>query len=334
MPQTLKIAIPMAGHGTRMRPHTWSKPKVLLPLAGKTVLDHVLDQFNSISDSYEVEYVFIVGNQWEQIKDYVNANHPDKKVHFIFQEEMKGQSHALHLAKEHLKGPMLMAFADTLIETDLSFLSKDKSDGIAWVKPVPDPRRFGVAVVDDNGIITRLIEKPKVMDNNLAVVGFYYFRSGEALVSAISEQISRNISLNNEYFLADAINIMLEQNNKFRIERVNTWLDAGIPEALLDTNKYLLNVNRSESFTSRQDDVKIVPPVKIGLNCSLKRCIIGPNVSIGNDCQIENVLLQNSIVDDATTINNKIIENSIIGRSVNIEGSAIKVNIGDNSELK
>ena len=169
---------------------------------------------------------------------------------------MKGQSHALHLAKEYLTGSMLMAFADTLIETDLSFLSKDKSDGIAWVKPVPDPRRFGVAVVDDNGMITRLIEKPKVMDNNLAVVGFYYFRSGEALVSAISEQIHRNVSLNNEYFLADAINIMLEQKNKFRIEQVDTWLDAGIPEALLDTNKYLLNVNRSESFTSQQDDVK------------------------------------------------------------------------------
>ena len=176
MSQTLKIAIPMAGHGTRMRPHTWSKPKILLPLAGKTVLDHVLDQFKTLADFDDVEYVFIVGNQWEQIEAYVQKYHADKKIHYVVQEEMKGQSHALYLAEDYFKGPVLIVFADTLIETDLSFISNEASDGVIWVKPVEDPRRFGVAVVDENGVIQRLIEKPKEMDNNLAVVGFYYFR--------------------------------------------------------------------------------------------------------------------------------------------------------------
>jgi len=331
MSQSLKIAIPMAGHGTRMRPHTWSKPKILLPLAGKTVLDHVLDQFSSIPDHYDIEYIFIVGDQWEQIKDYVNENHTDKNIQFIQQKEMKGQSHALYLAKELLKGPMLMAFADTLIETDLSFLSDEKSDGIAWVKPVPDPRRFGVAVVDENEKITRLIEKPKELDNNLAVVGFYYFRSGEALIDAIEEQMKRNISLKNEYFLADAINIMLEKYHDFKVQRIETWLDAGIPEALLETNTYLLSNGKVDLFDDPQKDIVIIPPVKIGTNSRLNRCVIGPNVSIGNDCVLENVILQNSIVDSSTLIRNKIIDNSIIGRNVNIDGIKTKLNIGDNA---
>ncbi len=212
MKQTLKIAVPMAGLGTRMRPHTWSKPKPLIALAGKTVLDFVLEQFNNLPESLDVEYVFIIGpNQREQVEDHMRKYHPEKTVHYVQQEVMRGQSDALYLAREYLHGPMLMAFSDTLIETDLSKLDQVEEDGVAWVRPVEDPRRFGVAIVDENGMITKLVEKPEDVTHNLAVVGFYYFKEAEKLIGAIEEQMQQNITLKNEFFLADAVNIMLQK---------------------------------------------------------------------------------------------------------------------------
>jgi glucose-1-phosphate thymidylyltransferase len=236
LPKTLKITVPMAGLGTRMRPHTWSKPKPLIALAGKTVLDFVLEQFDSALDGAEVEYILILGpNQREQVEPYLKTHHPNKRVHYILQEVMRGQSDALYLAREYLKGPMLMAFSDTLIESDLSDLDGLDTDGVAFVKPVDDPRRFGVAKLDGNGWVTRLVEKPQDFSNNLVLVGFYYFRQAEDLVSAIEEQLKRGITLKNEYFLADAINIMLERGSRFRTRQVDVWLDAGIPETVLET---------------------------------------------------------------------------------------------------
>ena len=206
----LKVVIPMAGYGTRLRPHTWSRPKQLISLAGKGVLSHILDMFNTLPDPTNVEYIFIVGYLGDKIEAYMQKNHPDLKAKYVIQTEMRGQSHAIHLAKEYLNGPMLMVFADTLIETDLSFIKETDSDVIAWVKPVPDPRRFGVTEIGEGGYVKRLIEKPKEMYNNLAVVGFYYFAESANLITAIEEQFERGLKLKGEYFLADAVNIMLE----------------------------------------------------------------------------------------------------------------------------
>ena len=242
MKETYTIAIPMAGLGTRMRPQTWSKPKPLIHLAGRTVLDYVLDQFSSLPRFSDAQFVLILGpNQEEQVDEYIRTHHAEKKISYVIQEEMRGQSDALYLAREYLQGPMLMAFSDTLIETDLSFLDNEEMDGIAWVKAVPDPRRFGVAEVGKDGqIITRLIEKPKDISNNLAVVGFYYFRDGSALMNAIAEQIEKDVSLNGEYFLVDAINLLIGKGARMRVQPVDVWMDAGKPEALLETNRYLL----------------------------------------------------------------------------------------------
>ncbi|MEN6524546.1 MAG: sugar phosphate nucleotidyltransferase, partial [Anaerolineaceae bacterium] len=330
--QKITIAIPMAGYGTRMRPHTWSKPKPLVPIAGRTVLDYVLEQFSSLPSDWQVEYVFIISpNGWD-IRTHMESNYPDTTVRYVVQEEMHGQSHALYLAKEFLNGPMLMTFSDTLIETDLAFLKEEPADGVAWVKQVPDPRRFGVAEVGEIGNVTRLVEKPQDMNNNMAVVGFYYFKSAEALMSAIETQMQQNIKLKNEFFLVDAINILLEQGQHFRIEEVETWLDAGIPDAVLETNRYLLEHNPAQTDMPDHPWVSIIPPVYIHPQAEIKASVIGPHVSIGAGCQIHDAIIRDSILDDGCTVKSVLMEHSLVGKHVKLKGKASKWNLGDNTE--
>jgi glucose-1-phosphate thymidylyltransferase len=336
MPERYTIAIPMAGYGTRMRPHTWSKPKPLIQLADKTVLDHVMDQFTSLPGIHNAEWVFIISpGQQVQVEEHMQHHHPHKKVHYIVQEVMKGQSDALYLAREFLKGPMLMSFSDTLIETDLSFLPKVKHDGVAWVKTVPDPRRFGVAEIDKDGWVTRLVEKPKEILNNRAVVGFYYFRSGEQLMSAIEEQVKRGVSLNGEYFLTDTINVLLEKSAHFSIKVVETWLDAGTRESLLETNRYLLDHGHGSNASLHiQNGVKIIPPVYIPHDVEITSGCIGPHVSLGHGVKLISVNLSDAIIEDKTQVEESNLTHSHIGRNSTVKGARGQVNIGDDSWIE
>ncbi|MEJ5240580.1 MAG: sugar phosphate nucleotidyltransferase [Anaerolineales bacterium] len=334
----LKIVIPMAGWGTRMRPHTWSKPKSLVAVAGKTTLDYLLEMFQSLPQGWEVEYVFIVspGLGETHIPRYMAERHPSLRVHYVVQAEMKGQSHALYLAREHLHGPMIMCFSDTLLETDFSFLQHETADGVAWVKEVEDPRRFGVAEVDPSGQIRRLIEKPQSMENRLAVVGCYYFRRGEALVQAIEEQMQRNIQLKGEFFLADAINILLERGAALRPHLVDIWLDTGTIPATLETNRYLLS-HRTFSLPPLSEDVRIIPPVAIHPEARISHSTIGPNVSIGAGCVIEHARIEDSILENGVTVQGLSLIRSFVGQRAKIVGTdaqkQVELNIGDDSSI-
>lgn len=320
----------MAGLGTRLRPHTWSKPKQLIGVAGKTVLDHVLDTLSTLPNPGNIELVNIVGYLGEQIEAYLGAHYPNIKSHYVIQDDPRGQSHAIYLAREYLHGPMLVVFADTLIETDLSFLAGEPAEAVAWVKPVPDPRRFGVAVVNGDGRVIRLIEKPQEMTHNLAVVGFYYIRCAEDLVSAIEEQMSRGMQLKGEYFLADALNIMLERGLKMRTEKVEVWLDAGTPEALLETNRYLLEKSHNDSArVVSRDGVVVIPPVFIHPTAEVVNSIVGPHVSVGAGCRVERSILSNSILEDEAHVLDVILESSLVGRRAHIQRRAGVINAGD-----
>ena len=330
--KNIKVVIPMAGLGTRLRPHTWSKPKQLVSLAGKTVLDHVLDSLTSIPGDFEIELVNIVGYRGIQIEQYIRANYPDMPSDYVIQENPRGQSHAIKLASKYLDGPMLVVFADTVIKPDLSFLDTETADAVAWVKQVPDPRRFGVAETDSRGRVSRLIEKPTNKQNNLAVVGFYYFSDSSKLLEAIDKQMERDIQLKGEYYLVDAINLMLENGLVMRTQEVDIWLDAGTPEALLKTNRYLLEHGHDNNLQAEtRENVVVNPPVFIHPTANVNQSIIGPFVSIGAGCRVEQSIIKDSILEDEAHITGVILEDSLVGRRAILTRRAGKINAGDNT---
>jgi glucose-1-phosphate thymidylyltransferase len=339
MSETLKIFIPMAGWGTRMRPHTWSKPKPLVSVAGKTSLEHLLDMFNSVPDPANVEFVFIVGPYLGelQVPPFVRENYPSMKAHFVVQEEMKGQSHALWLAREFMRGPMIVCFSDTLLETDFSFLDREEADVVAWVMPMPDPRRFGVAELNEEGWVTRFIEKPESLENNLVVVGCYYFKSGEKLLAAIEEQMERNITLKGEFFLTDTVTLMIANGAKVRTQKADSWLDTGTIDATLETNKILLEAKANKTHNESRDGIEIIAPSFIHPSAEIINSVIGPYSSIGANCRIVNSWIEQSIVEADCEIQDAALSRSLVGIKARIRGKgagqAIQLNVGDNSDI-
>ncbi|MEP0807077.1 MAG: nucleotidyltransferase [Chloroflexota bacterium] len=324
-----------------MRPHTYSKPKPLVSVAGKTTLEHLLDMFTTMPNPENLEYVFIVGPFLgeTQIPAFIKEKYPHIKAHYVVQHEMKGQSHALWLAREYLHGPMQMVFSDTLIETDFSFLANETADSVAWVMPVPDPRRFGVAEVGADGFVKRFIEKPQTLENNLVIAGCYYFREGQELIAAIEEQFRRNHMLKNEYFLADAMTIMIERGAKIRVHEIDTWLDTGTIEATLETNKILLERGAANVLQDeRRGTVLIHAPSFVHPSAEIEQAVIGPFASIGANCKISQAVIQESIIEAGTTVKRTALSRSLIGRNCYVEGQPNReqpliLNIGDDSSV-
>jgi len=328
----MKVVIPMAGYGTRLRPHTWSKPKPLVTVAGKPVLGHVLDTVAGLP--FVEEVIFVVGYLGEQVEEYVRQGYPGLRARYIEQRELLGQSHAVWLAREHLAGPMLMIFVDTLVEADLAGLAREPAGAVAFVRAVSDPRRFGVAELGAHGRVTRLVEKPQDSANNLAVVGLYYFADSARLLGAIESQMALGEKLKGEYFLADAINLLLDDGLDMRVEPVEVWMDCGTPESLLETNRFLLDRGRDNSVeAARRPEVLVIPPVYIDPTAELRQAVIGPHVTIAADCVVERSILQDSIVDAGSSILDTTLMHSLIGRDARVVGRHRSLNVGDSSEV-
>ena len=322
----MKVIIPLAGFGTRLRPHTYTKPKPLVNVAGKPVLGHILDKLVGLNID---EIVFVTGYLGEQIEAYVSS-HYEFPARYVEQKELKGQAHALYLTREYVKGPVLIIFVDTIFETDLTDLEKATADGILYVKQVEDPRRFGVAVLED-GRVTRLIEKPPSCEHNLAVIGVYFLRDAEWLMRAIEELIACDIKTQGEYFLADALQLMIDQGAHLVARQLEVWEDCGKPETVLHTNRYLLDHGHGQIVPTENSIV--LPPVYIASTATVVNSIVGPYVTIADEAVIKNSIVRDSIIDERSNIEGAMLSGSLIGRDARVTGSFERLNVGDSSQV-
>ncbi|HUY99327.1 MAG TPA: sugar phosphate nucleotidyltransferase [Thermomicrobiaceae bacterium] len=322
----MNVIIPVAGLGTRLRPQTWSKPKPLVNVAGKPVLGHVLDRLLQLPLN---RVVFVTGYLGDQIESYVRANYRFDAV-FVEQREQLGQSDAVIQARDEVEGPTMIVFPDMLFEADLEQLETLDADGALFVKAVDDPRRFGVVVLED-GRIARLVEKPRDAISNLAVVGIYYFRDIACLFHAIDVQVRERITTGGEYYLADAIQHLIDHGARFSSLNVSVWEDCGNPDALLTTNRYMLE--RLGYDTPIISGAVIVPPVVIDPTATIRNAVIGPFASIGARVSVTNSIITDSIVDEGAQIETAMLTRSIIGRQAYVRGDFVRVNLGDSSDI-
>jgi glucose-1-phosphate thymidylyltransferase len=322
----MRIIVPLAGLGTRLRPHTHTKPKPLLQLAGKTLLDHVLDRLEILEPE---EVVFIVGHLGDQIREHVQTNY-SFAASYVEQKELKGQAHALHLAREHLVGPVFIIWVDTIFEADLGFLREVTSDGVIFVKEVDDPRRFGVVTVED-GFITEFVEKPDEPVSNLALVGLYYVKNSTLLQECVEAVLSGDIKTKGEYYLADALQLMVDCDAKLEVGTVDVWEDCGKPETLLATNRYLLENSGGQEIAT--DNSLLIPPVHIASSASIVNSVVGPYVSVAEEVVIENSIISDCIIDRAAHIEHAILRQSLVGSETQVRGGIGTVDIGDHSKV-
>ncbi len=322
--------IPVAGVGTRLRPHTYSLPKVLLNVGGKPIVGHIVDNLTSIGIK---DILVVVGYMGEMVEEYLRTSYRKVNFKFIYQEERLGLGHATHVA---LSGnddrendePLLIILGDTVFDVDLEPLLKSQASSIG-VKKVEDPRRFGVVEVEGDKV-TKLVEKPDKPTSNLAVAGLYYIKSPLALDSAIRETIDKDIKTKNEYQLTDALQIMLDRGETIKYFEIDGWYDCGKPETLLSTNRYLLKKTR---HFKKRDSVVIIPPVYIADTAKISNCVIGPNATIDSEVEITDSLIRDSIIGSGASIQNALLDGSIVGQNAQLRGSFKRVNAGDSTEI-
>ena len=331
----MKVIIPLAGFGTRMRPHTWSRPKALMHVAGNTVLGHILEQIKSITTN---EVIFIVGYKGDEIQTWISENYSHLDARFVVQEEPLGQAHALWLCRHFLDdSPVFMTFGDGIIDAAYESLSDSEADGVAFVQEVEDPRSFGVAVLNEVGHVSRIIEKPDSLENRLALVGAYWFKNGRKLQQVLDRVIEENVKTKGEYYLADALALLLEDGFTMRTMETQFWFDTGTPENILETNKRLLGLGYgSEDAIDRSygEDFTVIPPVFIHETAVVNNCVIGPYVSIGPNVHMERTVVRQSIIDANSQLSDVNLNECLIGENVEMKGTVQTLFVGDNTKIK
>jgi glucose-1-phosphate thymidylyltransferase len=330
----MKTIILLAGFGTRLRPHTWSRPKPILRVAGNTIVGHILDHMADITTG---EVIFVVGYRGDQIETWIQEHYPHLDTHFVVQEEALGQAHAVWLCRDFLDDEdVVVAFGDGIIEADYKDMPNPTADGVFLVKDVEDPRRFGVSVLDEDGYICQFIEKPPTMEHKLAIVGVYWFRNGRYLAQAVDKVIKSERKTLGEYFMADAFQIMLEEGAKLRTMPVNLWADAGTPEAILDTNRRLLAIGYGSDDAMERgyaDGYAVVPPVYIHPTADIEASVIGPYATIEAEVKVRNAIIRSSIIEPGVFIKDCVLENALVGENSEVIGQSKAIFVGDNSSV-
>jgi glucose-1-phosphate thymidylyltransferase len=327
----MKAIIPVAGAGTKLRPHTYTHPKALIPIAGKTILSFIVDQLHSAGIN---EFIFIVGYLGDKIKDYVQQTYPQLKAHFIYQNERQGTGHAIELTRNLVAGDeVFVVLGDTICEYDIREVL-DSPDNLLGIKKVDDPRHFGVASLGEDGFIEHVVEKPSIPKSNQALVGLYKIKQTDILFECLQDLFIKEPAPAGVYHLTDALDCMIQRGVKFRPFKVKNWFDCGKKESLLETNATLLK--KSGGNIPEQHDFPhtiIIPPVSIAPGCDISHSIIGPHVTIGPNTQIKHSIVRDSIIGSYTHLFEVVLDNSLIGSDASVKGLSRSLNIGDNTEI-
>jgi len=324
----MKAVIPVAGIGTRLRPHTHTIPKALVPVAGKPIVGHILEELAPLGVS---EIVLVTGYMGDRVKDYVAEAYPHLDVCCVDQEERLGLGHAIYLTKECVAdGPVLIVLGDTVVTADYSaFVGGGRT--LIGVKEVEDPQRFGVVEVRD-GRVMDLVEKPDVPPSNLAIVGLYYIVNSSLLFECLTEIVEKDIRTKGEYQLTDALKLMLERGENMGVYPVSGWHDCGLPETLLDTNRVLLE--RSGGNGKAIEGSIILPPVSIDPTAVIEKSVVGPYVSVAAGATVRDSVVRDSILSAGAIVEMSLLSRSLIGEGAVVRGHFQRLNVGDSSVIE
>ncbi|MCC6175141.1 MAG: NTP transferase domain-containing protein [Chloroflexi bacterium] len=322
----MKVVIPLAGLGTRMRPHTHSKAKPMVRLAGKPMLGHLLDW---VVDERVEEVILIISPHQRDVEPYARGA-ISRPLRIVVQDHPRGQADAIARVEPFVDGPMLILFSDTLSDVSFDHLAEVSSDGLIYVKEIPDPSRMGVVVVQ-NGRIVDYVEKPKTPVSRLATIGMYYFRTSRRLFEAIDRVLAAPPTLNDEYFLADAIRLMIQQGAHLEPYVVDCWEDTGTPDATLHAHRYLLD--RTGGQAQPREGVTLIPPVYVADDAEIAQSVVGPYVTVEKGCRIERSILSDCILDKGAEVSQQVLSRCMLGQRARLEGRPLSANIGDDSSV-
>lgn len=318
--------VPVAGTGTRLRPHTHTYPKVLLTVGDKPIIGHILDDLQAAGIR---KICLVVGYLGEKIREYVAKNYRGLDVSYVEQTEQKGLGHAIWLTRRCVTGPVVVMLGDTVLDADLSKFLHTKDDCIA-VKEVADPRRFGV-VETKGGYITAMVEKPEHPRTNLAIVGIYSFHNSSRLYSSLERLVESGRTTKGEIQFTDALALLVKDGHKIKPVPIDGWYDCGKPETLLETNRHILD---KKKFSPKAKNSLIIPPVYIAPTAKVTNSIVGPYASIGDGARIDSAIISDSIVNENAQIMNINLGSSLVGPSATVIGRKDQLNVGENSEIR